>query len=85
MIFGTQAHDENDHHHEHSHEHGSHSHGHHHGPVEFNRAFLLAIIANGLFVIFQVIFAYIANSTSLLADAMHNLGDVLSNIGVGCE
>ncbi|WP_019218085.1 cation diffusion facilitator family transporter [Legionella tunisiensis] len=61
----------------HSHE---HSHGHHHSVPHFNRAFLIAIIANGLFVIFQIIFAYIANSTSLLADAMHNLGDVLSLI-----
>ncbi|HHF7345672.1 cation diffusion facilitator family transporter [Legionella feeleii] len=61
----------------HSHE---HSHGHHHGAPHFNRAFLIAIIANGLFVIFQIIFSYIANSTSLLADAIHNLGDVLSLI-----
>ena len=46
----------------------------------FSRAFLIAIIANGLFVIIQIIFAYLANSTSLLADAIHNLGDVLSLI-----
>ncbi len=61
----------------HSHE-GSHDHAtHHHGDVTYNNAFLIAIIANGLFVILQIIFAYIANSTSLLADAFHNLGDVL--------
>lgn len=63
-----------DHHHHHHHE------GHAHPPPAFNRAFLIAIIANGLFVICQVIFAYLANSSSLLADAIHNLGDVLSLI-----
>ncbi len=56
----------------------SHSHHHHHSVLPtFNRAFLIAIIANALFVFCQIIFAYIANSTSLLADAVHNLGDVL--------
>jgi len=51
---------------------------HVHAAPAFNKAFLIAIVANGLFVIFQIIFAYLANSTSLLADAIHNLGDVLS-------
>lgn len=60
------------------HSHGGHNHhGHNHGATTYNRAFLVAIIANGLFVLFQIIFAYLANSTSLLADAVHNLGDVL--------
>lgn len=64
--------------HSHSHEEG---HGHHHHVVpEFNRAFLIAILANGIFVVFQIIFSYLANSTSLLADAIHNLGDVLGLI-----
>lgn len=64
----------------HTHEEAHEHHGHHHGAVTYNKAFLIAIIANGLFVILQIIFAYIANSTSLLADAFHNLGDVLSLI-----
>lgn len=51
----------------------------HHTPT-FNSAFLIAIIANGLFVVCQLIFAHLANSTSLLADGIHNLGDVLSLI-----
>jgi cobalt-zinc-cadmium efflux system protein len=52
-----------------------------HGHVQtFNTAFIIAISANGLFVIFQIIFAILANSTSLLADAFHNLGDVLGLI-----
>jgi len=54
------------------------SHDHHnHGPVTYDGAFLIAIIANGLFVVLQIIFAYLSHSTSLLADAFHNLGDVL--------
>lgn len=62
-----------------SHQH-QHEHGHAHVAPVFNNAFLIAITANGLFVVFQLIFAYIANSTSLLADAVHNFGDVLSLI-----
>ncbi len=57
-----------------------HHHSHPHSPRAFNNAFLIAITANGLFVICQVMFAYLANSTSLLADAVHNFGDVLSLI-----
>jgi cobalt-zinc-cadmium efflux system protein len=53
------------------------SHGHNHGVMEFNRVFFIAVLANGLFVIWQIIVAYFANSTSLLADGIHNLGDVV--------
>lgn len=61
----------------HQHQEGKkHDHSHH-LPAEFNRAFLIAIVANGLFVLIQIFYAYWANSTSLLADAIHNLGDVL--------
>jgi cobalt-zinc-cadmium efflux system protein len=62
---------------------GAHHHderGHAHAAPAFNKAFLIAIIANGMFVVCQIIFAYIASSTSLLADAIHNFGDVLSLI-----
>ncbi|MFJ1269507.1 cation diffusion facilitator family transporter [Legionella lytica] len=62
----------------HSHSDGHDHHNHSHGPVTYDRAFLIAIIANGLFVLLQIVFAYLSNSTSLLADAFHNLGDVLS-------
>lgn len=64
--------------HSHGDGHEHHSHSHSHGPVTYDRAFLIAIIANGLFVLLQIVFAYLSNSTSLLADAFHNLGDVLS-------
>jgi cobalt-zinc-cadmium efflux system protein len=75
MIFHENEDKKHDHDHSHGHDHGHH---HNHGALQFNRAFLIAIIANGLFVVIQVIFAYLANSTSLFADAIHNLGDVLS-------
>jgi cobalt-zinc-cadmium efflux system protein len=52
----------------------------HRSPSAFNRAFAIAIGANGIFVICQIIFAFMSNSTSLFADAIHNLGDVFSLI-----
>jgi cobalt-zinc-cadmium efflux system protein len=61
----------------HHHEHGEHHHGHHHEQMTYGNAFCIAIVANSLFVILQVIYACLAHSTSLLADAFHNLGDVL--------
>lgn len=60
--------------------HDCHDHHHGHAPATFNHAFIIAIIANGLFVVGQMIVAYLANSTSLFADAVHNLGDVFSLI-----
>ncbi|KGP62375.1 cobalt transporter [Legionella norrlandica] len=60
------------------HSHGDEPHHHHeHDEVTYDKAFIIAITANGLFVVMQIIFASLANSTSLLADAFHNLGDVL--------
>lgn len=41
-----------------------------------NNSFIIAIVANGVFVLLQLICAKLANSTSLFADAIHNLGDV---------
>ncbi len=64
------------HHHD---DHGHHHHGHAHShALQFNRSFFIAIVANGLFVVSQIVFACLAHSTSLLADAIHNAGDVLS-------
>lgn len=53
-----------------------HSHNHSHAPQSFNRAFVIAILLNLGFTLFQVFYAFIANSMSLMADAMHNFGDV---------
>ncbi len=66
-----------DHQHEHSHEH-NHEHSHaHHAPQSFNFAFAIAVTLNFGFTIFQAVYAILAGSMSLLADAGHNLGDVL--------
>lgn len=62
------------------HHHGSghsHDHAHHHAPESFNLAFGLAVGLNLAFTIIEAIYAVMANSMSLLADAGHNLGDVL--------
>ena len=59
----------------HSHDH-AHSHGHAHG-VDFSRAFAIGIVLNLAFVIAEVGYGFAANSMALIADAGHNLSDVL--------
>src|SRR6478672_11133913 len=61
----------------HHHDHG-HGHGHHHpAPADAGRAFMLAIGLNTAFVVIEFVYGFIANSTALMADAGHNLSDVL--------
>jgi cobalt-zinc-cadmium efflux system protein len=60
--------------HAHSHDHG---HTHSHAPVDFGRAFAIGISLNLAFVAAETVFGFLANSMSLLADAGHNLSDVL--------
>ena len=62
--------------HDHSHAHG-HSHGHSHAPADFGRAFAIGIALNTAFVIVEATFGYISGSMALVADAGHNLSDVL--------
>jgi len=50
---------------------------HHTDPDTQGRAFILAIALNSAFVIGEFLFGFIANSTALMADAGHNLSDVL--------
>ncbi|MBS1660681.1 MAG: cation transporter [Bacteroidetes bacterium] len=72
--------------HDHTHDHNhDHSHGfslgHHHHPVnlkEVNRAFVIGIVLNFLFVVIEVVFGLAIHSLSLLSDAGHNLADVAS-------
>jgi cobalt-zinc-cadmium efflux system protein len=63
------------HHHDH-HDHAHHGHHHHPAPESFNTAFAIAVFVNFTFTVFQIIFALMAGSMSLLADAAHNFGDV---------
>lgn len=77
------GHDHHGHHHHdhgHSHDHGhahSHAHGHVHAPANFGKAFAIGISLNIALVVAEATYGYIGNSTALLADAGHNLSDVL--------
>jgi cobalt-zinc-cadmium efflux system protein len=64
--------------HAHSSGDGQH-HGHSHtlAPKTYGFAFAIGIGLNTLFVIVETIFGFLGNSTALLADAGHNLSDVL--------
>src|SRR4051812_38314069 len=63
-------------HHDHDHDHTGHA-PHRHGPATYDRAFLIGITLNTGFVIAEAVYGFLANSLALLADAGHNLGDVL--------
>ncbi len=52
----------------------SHSHEH---AVDFGRAFAIGVALNSAFIAAEVVFGLFSHSLTLLADAGHNLGDVL--------
>jgi len=58
--------------------HNHHDHEHQQVPANFNRAFAIGVFLNSGFVLIEAIFGWLANSLSLLADAGHNLSDVLA-------
>lgn len=62
--------------HSHSDHHTHHHGGHHEPPKSFNFSFAIAVLLNFAFTVFQAVFAILAGSMSLLADAAHNFGDV---------
>ena len=79
-------HDEHDHpDHDHGHDHGhdhdhDHAHGHHghaHAPKDFGTAFAIGVLLNSGFVVAEVVYGLRVDSLALLADAGHNLSDVL--------
>lgn len=63
------------HHHHHDHAHSGH--GHSHAPKDFGRAFAIGITVNIVFVIVEGAAGIFYDSMALLADAGHNLSDVL--------
>nr|WP_240766622.1 cation diffusion facilitator family transporter [Paraburkholderia flava] len=73
------AHDHTNHDHKtHSHSHSHSGHSHHHAPAAGQgRTFALAVALNVLIVVVQAVYGVLAHSTALLADAGHNLSDVL--------
>lgn len=79
----TAAHDHDHDHSGHNHSHSGHSHGghsHSHAPKDFGRAFAIGISLNIGFVLIEAVYGFAANSMALLADAGHNLSDVLGLI-----
>lgn len=54
-----------------------HSHNHDHAPADYSRAFALGIVLNLGIVVLETVFGLLSGSMALLADAGHNLSDVL--------
>ena len=52
-------------------------HTHDHGPANHDRAFALGVALNVGFVVIEVVFGVLSHSLALVADAGHNLSDVL--------
>lgn len=81
MAHDAHTHDDHAHDHDHhDHDHG-HSHAgghHHHAPANMGRAFAIGVILNTAFVAAEVAAGLWTGSLALLADAGHNLSDVLS-------
>ena len=68
-----------EHAHAHEHHHG-HSHagqGHSHGTPRTGRAFVIGMSLNLAFVVVEIAFGFMSHSMALVADAGHNLSDVL--------
>ena len=79
----TSDHHHHDHAHDHDHGHGhddghAHGHGHGHAPADFGHAFAIGALLNILFVAVEAAYGVIGHSMALLADAGHNLSDVLA-------
>ena len=69
--------DDHDHGKSHGHHHDHGHHHHHHAPANFGPAFALGAVLNIGFVLAEAVFGVLGHSVALLADAGHNLGDVL--------
>ena len=70
------AHHDHSHGHDHGHHHGHH---HHHGPPpDGDRRWVIGVVLNGAFVLIEATAGIIGHSMALLADAGHNLSDVLA-------
>ena len=52
-------------------------HHHHHAHPDYNRAFMVGVVLNLIFVVVEVFYGLLADSLALLTDAGHNLGDVM--------
>lgn len=66
------------HHHSHGHAHGHGAGSHVHAPASFDRAFAIGVALNAAFVVAELGFGLRTHSLALVADAGHNLGDILA-------
>jgi cobalt-zinc-cadmium efflux system protein len=76
------GHDHHDDDHDHDDGHGHHhvhgaGTGHVHAPASYGKAFAIGVTLNIAYVIIEALYGFLGNSVALLADAGHNLGDVL--------
>src|SRR2546430_11427708 len=53
-------------------------HGHDHGSATYGRAFAIGMVLNLGFVVVEFLYGQLAHSLALVADAGHNLSDVLA-------
>jgi cobalt-zinc-cadmium efflux system protein len=85
--MSAHTHDHHDHGHDHHHDHGhghAHAHGgHRHHAEPGDSRFGLAIGLNVAIVALEAVAGFLANSTALVADAGHNLSDVLGLVLAG--
>lgn len=76
------VHHANGHTHDHAHDGHDHAHGfgHHHvhAPASFGKAFAIGITLNVVYLAAEATWGVLSNSLALLADAGHNLSDVLA-------
>lgn len=52
-------------------------HHHHHAPGEYNRAFAIGVLLNTIYIVIEATCGFLYGSLALIADAGHNLSDVL--------
>ena len=52
-------------------------HTHSHSHTNYNKAFIIGITLNGIYILVEVFYGLIINSMALIADAGHNFSDVL--------
>lgn len=56
----------------------SHNHSHSHSIGNYNRAFAIGVSLNVVFVVIEITYGLFADSLALIADAGHNISDVVS-------
>ena len=76
MGHGHHHHHDHGHDHEHGHDHG-HSHAHATPPERWDHVFAIGIALNLGYVVAEGVAGFLYQSVALLADAGHNLSDVL--------